>query len=149
MQVTLKPLGPAERERVLQLQVRRSQQGFVATNADSIEEAEDGDHCVPLAIYDADVAVGFAMYALDPDDGNFWIYLLMVDQRYQRLGYGRKALDELLKLMSKLPGCSQVTLSVAPGNDVAMELYRQMGFRESGEIIGGEIVFRRDLSVAD
>lgn len=117
----------------------------MATNADSIDEAEDGDHCVPLAIYDADVAVGFAMYALDPDDGNYWIYRLMVDQRYQRLGYGRKALDELLKLMSRLPGCSQVTLSVAPGNDVAMELYRQMGFRESGEVIGGEIVFRRSM----
>lgn len=145
MHVTLKPLGPAEREKVLELQVRRSQKAFVATNADSIEEAEDGDHCVPLAIYDADVAVGFAMYALDPDDGNYWIYRLMVDQRYQRLGYGREALNELLKLMSKLPGCSHVTLSVVPKNEAAMTLYRQMGFCESGEIIGGEVVFRRSL----
>lgn len=145
MQIVLKPLGAAEREKVLELKVRRSQQAFVASNAESIEEAEDGDHCVPLAIYDADVPVGFAMYALDPDDGNYWIYRLMIDQRYQRLGYGRQALIELLKVMSQLPGCSHVTLGVLPENEAAIALYRSLGFRETGQIIGGEIVLRRNV----
>lgn len=145
MQIVLKPLGTAEREKVIELEVRRSQQAFVASNAESIEEAEDGDHCVPLAIYDADVPVGFAMYALDQDDGNYWIYRLMIDQRYQRLGYGREALIELLKVMSQLPGCNHVTLGVLPENDTAIGLYRSLGFRETGQIIGGEIILRRNV----
>jgi len=146
MIITLRPLDDAERAKMLELQVAPAQQDFVASNEDSIEEADDGDHCVPFAIYADDRPVGFTMYALDPDDGNYWIYRLMIDQRYQRLGYGRKALVEMLKLMSKLPGCSHVTLSVVPENETAMALYRQTGFRATGEIIGGEVVFRHDLS---
>lgn len=146
MTITLRPLDEAERAIMLELQVAPAQQDFVASNEDSIDEADDGDHCVPFAIYADDQPVGFTMYALDPDDGNYWIYRLMIDQRYQRLGYGRKALLEMLKLMSKLPGCSHVTLSVVPENETAMALYRQTGFRATGEIIGGEVVFRHDLS---
>ncbi|WP_395449831.1 GNAT family N-acetyltransferase [Aminobacter sp. UC22_36] len=146
MTITLRPLDDAERARMLELQVAPAQQDFVASNQDSIEEADDGDDCVPLAIYAGDEPVGFAMYALDPDDGNHWIYRLMIDQRFQRRGHGRTALLELLKLMSRLPGCSHVTLGVVPQNEAAMALYRSTGFRATGEIIGGEVVFRHDLS---
>jgi diamine N-acetyltransferase len=145
MPIMLKPLGAAERAKVLELEVFPSQLEFIASNAKSIEEADEGDHCVPLAIYADDEPVGFAMYALDPDDGNYWIYRLMIDQRHQRHGYGRKALVELLKTMSQLPGCSHVTLGVQPENEGALNLYRSEGFRETGQIIGGEIVLRRDV----
>ncbi|AMS40648.1 GNAT family N-acetyltransferase [Aminobacter sp. NyZ550] len=146
MTITLRPLNDAERATMLELHVAPAQQDFVASNEESIEEADDGDHCVPFAIYADDLPVGFTMYALDPDDGNYWIYRLMIDQRYQRLGYGRKALLEMLKLMATLPGCGHVTLSVVPENEMAMALYREVGFRATGEIIGGEVVFRHDLS---
>jgi diamine N-acetyltransferase len=146
MTITLRPLDDAERATMLELQVAPAQQGFVASNQDSIDEADDGDHCVPLAIYAGNEPVGFAMHALDPDDGNHWIYRLMIDQRFQRRGYGRAALLELLRLMSVLPGCSHVTLSVVPDNETAMAFYRAAGFQATGEIIGGEIVFRHDLS---
>ncbi|GAA2831961.1 diamine N-acetyltransferase [Aminobacter aminovorans] len=145
MIITLRPLDDTERARMLELQVSPAQQDFVASNEDSIEEADDGNHCVPFAIYADDQPVGFTMYALDPDDGNYWIYRLMIDQRHQRRGYGREALLEMLKLMSKLPGCDHVTLSVVPENETAMALYRQTGFHPTGEIIGGEVVFRHDM----
>ncbi|MRX35129.1 GNAT family N-acetyltransferase [Aminobacter sp. MDW-2] len=146
MTITLRPLNDAERATMLELQVAPAQQNFVASNEDSIEEADAGHHCAPFAIYADDLPVGYTMYALDPDDGNYWIYRLMIDQRYQRLGYGRKALLEMLKLMSKLPSCGHVTLSVVPENEMAMALYREVGFRATGEVIGGEVVFRHDLS---
>jgi len=132
---------------MLELEVAPAQQDFVASNEDSIEEADDGDHCVPFAIYADNQPVGFTMYALDPDDDNYWIYRLMIDQRYQRRGYGRQALLQMLKLMATLPGCGHVTLSVVPDNETAMALYRAVGFRATGEIIGGEVVFRHDLSI--
>lgn len=147
MTITLRPLDATERARMLELEVAPAQQGFVASNEESIEEADDGDHCVPLAIYADNQPVGFTMYALDPDDDNYWIYRLMIDQRYQRRGYGRQALLEMLKLMATLPGCGHVTLSVVPENETAMALYRAVGFRATGEIIGGEVVFRYNLSV--
>jgi diamine N-acetyltransferase len=130
-----------------ELEVAPAQQGVDAANEEPVAKADDGDHCVPLAIYAEDRPVGFVLYARDPDDGDCWIHQLKIDKRYQRRGNGRMALVEMLKLMSTLPGCDHVCLGVAAGNEMAMVLYRQMGFDMTGEIIGGEVVFRRDLSV--
>ncbi|OCP38696.1 GNAT family N-acetyltransferase [Ensifer sp. LC163] len=89
--------------------------------------------------------VGFAMYALDPDDGNHWIYRLMIDARNQGKGFGRKALAAVVETMATIPGCDAIYLGVYPDNTRAHALYRRFGFRETGQIIGGETVLRLDL----
>ena len=77
MTVVLKSLGEAEREAVIALDVGDDQDDFVATNAESLEEADENPACVPLGVFSGDEPVviddlvGFAMYALDGDDGNW------------------------------------------------------------------------------
>ena len=99
MTVVLKSLGEAEREAVIALDVGDDQDDFVATNAESLEEADENPACVPLGVFSGDEPVviddlvGFAMYALDGDDGNWWIYRLMIDKRFQKRGFGRAALS--------------------------------------------------------
>jgi diamine N-acetyltransferase len=138
--VHLEPITAANRAQLVALSVTAEQRDFVATNADSLREADGNPACFPFAIaVDASV-VGFAMYALDPDDGNYWIYRLMIDQRHQHRGIGRAALAELIALMSALPNCPRIVLGVEPGNGAARALYESAGFVATGEVIGGETV---------
>ena len=142
MTVVLKSLGEAEREAVVALEVADDQEDFVATNAESLEEADENPACVPLGVFSGDEPVviddlvGFAMYALDGDDGNWWIYRLMIDKRFQKRGLGRAALRAVVERMSAIPGCDAVYLGVYPENEAAANLYRQEGFRETGQILG-------------
>ena len=138
--VRLEPITPANRAQLVALSVAAEQRDFVATNADSLCEADGNQACFPFAIAVDGSVVGFAMYALDPDDGNYWIYRLMIDQRHQHRGIGRAALAELIALMSALPNCPRIVLGVEPGNSAARALYESAGFVATGEVIGGEAV---------
>lgn len=97
---------------------------------------------MPLAIYAGEAMVGFAMYALDADDGHYWIYRLMIDAGQQGKGYGRAAMRLLLDRLRAIPDCDDVTISYEPENQVARKLYAGLGFRETGEMISGEVVAR-------
>ncbi len=77
-------------------------------------------------------AAGFAMAALDSDDGNQWIYRFMIDQRFQGQGYGAKALDLLIGQIFEETGCPRIMLGVKPDNTTAIALYQRAGFRPAG-----------------
>ena len=85
------------------------------------------------------------MYPLDPDDGNYWLYRLMIDARFQGRGYGAAAMQAIVALMRALPGCSSIVLGVEPANVRAASLYRHAGFRERGDSIEGETVMVHPL----
>lgn len=143
--VTVGRLKPGEHGDVLLLRPHSHQLDYVATNEESLEEAEENPACVPLIIRAQGEPVGFAMYALDEDDGNYWIYRLMIDARFQGKGYGRAALASIVAALSELPQCTCVVLGVKPENDRARRLYERAGFRATGDVIDGEIVMRYDL----
>lgn len=143
--VTVEKIHPDERECVRSLRVHPYQSSFVASNEDSLEEADDNPACVPLIIRAGSEPVGFAMYALDEDDGNYWIYRLMIDARFQGKGYGRTALVQILKMLGEQSGCSCVVLGVKPGNVSARDLYESVGFRATGDIIDDEIVLKYEF----
>lgn len=145
MTVVVRPLGAAEHQAVAALTVADDQDDFVATNAESLEEAAKNSACVPLGIFAGDQPVGFAMYTLDADDGNWWIYRLMIDQRFQKRGYGRAGLRAVVERMSAIPGCDAIYLGVVQENSAAAAFYRQEGFRETGQILGDETVMCLEL----
>lgn len=82
------------------------------------------------------------MYALDEDDGNYWIYRLMIDARFQGKGYGRAALIKIIEILSETPHCTCIMLGVDPANHLARRLYEGVGFRDTGVVIDGEIAMR-------
>jgi diamine N-acetyltransferase len=139
--VTVAPLRPEERDLAQALAVHPDHARFVATNRASLDEAAHGGHCVPMLVRAGGAPVGFAMHALDPDDGQRWIYRLMIDARFQRRGLGRAALAALLDHLAHEP---RVVIGVHPDNHPALGLYRQAGFRPTGETIGGETILARD-----
>jgi diamine N-acetyltransferase len=112
----------------------------------TIAESEVEPSFVPLAIYAGDKVVGFAMYGLDPDDGKYWIYRLMIDVDYQGKGYGKAALKELVKMISRLPDSNEIYAGYKPWNNVAAGLFGELGFERTGEMLSGEFITRLNVT---
>ncbi|SMF80228.1 diamine N-acetyltransferase [Paenibacillus uliginis N3/975] len=145
--IDLKLITDENKEECLLLRPQKFQERFVASNANSLKKAEQEPTSRPYGIYAENVMVGFALFdeELYPDDGYFWICRFMIDERYQRKGYGRAALGEILRKMKSHPTCTKIRISHVPDNSVVNHLYKQFGFVETGEEIDGETVL--DLMV--
>ena len=139
----------------LRVTPEQDEKGFVAPNAYSVMEAfavrEDGYTALPFGLYEAGRPVGFLMIGYgtigDADEpkvarGNYSIWRLMIDARFQGQGLGKRAVEAALSYIRTWP-CGKADccwLSYDPDNTGARALYTRMGFRENGETDGDEIV---------
>ena len=136
----------------IRLEVEEAQQHFVASNTVSLAQAYvalvNGD-CVPMpfAIHNDSDMVGFIMLSYNKEKppaskGSYYIWRLMIDRHYQKMGYGRQAMARALDLVRTYPlgEAEEVTLSYEPDNHIARKLYASLGFRERDELDEGEQV---------
>ena len=145
-EVELREINMENFRECIRLSVGDEQRNFVASNTYSLAEAKADGVSVPLAVYSGDVLVGFTMYCFDDKSKIGYIDRLMIDKKYQRQGYGRAAMVEVINRLRNTPGCDRLRISYCPGNAIAEALYNSLGFRPTGEIDGGEIVAVYDLS---
>ncbi len=88
--------------------------------------------------------VGFVMYGYDPDDDIWGMCRLMIDNRFQKKGYGRSALRMLLGVMKERHGHILFFTNAVPQNDIAIKMYEDEGFKKTGEIDEGKVVLAID-----
>ena len=132
--------------KVIRLEVDESQQDFVTSNAFSLSQAYVMPECRPLAIYNGMSPVGFAMYALDRDENEYWVYRLMIDKNHQRKGFGREAMRLLIEHIKKeAPDRDRLFISFEPTNEGAKRLYTSLGFVPDNREVDGETVYRLNL----
>ena len=98
----------------------------------------------PLAIYAGAEVVGYVMWAVDPEDGSYWIGGLVIDADRQGEGNARAAIATLLARFRNA-GAVEAALSYQPENRRARALYTSLGFRATHERAEGEIVARMAL----
>jgi diamine N-acetyltransferase len=138
--IRLAPVTEANRALVLALQLSPDQIDFVASNADSLEEAEQDSDARPRVVMMEDRVVGFLMYEAPDDDDEARIYRFMIDRTYQGRGYGRAALRQALDEIRGLGHVRHVSICYAPENEGARHLYRSAGFVEQGLDEDGEMI---------
>ncbi len=133
---------------VCALEVRADQRDFVApvTRYLALCAYDDGPWH-PLVLRADGRTVGFVMEAIDPTDGSFWIGGLVVDAAEQGRGVGRAAVSELVA-RARARGCLAAALSYDASNVAARALYASLGFVETGETEGDELVARLTLASA-
>ena len=127
---------------VIELKVNDKQRDFVLENSISIAQSKVQPECIPLAIYNDETLVGFLMYCVDRDDGNYWIYRFMIDKNFQRNGYGKKAMEILLSEIKKDKNHNKIILDVKKESVEAVELYKSFGFIFTGEVFGTSHVMK-------
>lgn len=89
-----------------------------------------GDHL--LVVDGGDTLRGYVL-ATPPHRACSWILSLVVSQDLRGNGVGRELMTEMLRQL-RGEGAREVLLTVDPGNDTAMVLYRHLGFVPFGRL---------------
>ncbi|UCI10081.1 GNAT family N-acetyltransferase [Mesorhizobium sp. B1-1-8] len=143
--VLLEPVGEGNRSAVLDLELMPEQQGFVASNAESLEEARQDDEAIARAVVATGRVVGFLMYSAPEDDDEATIYRFMIDRREQGKGLGRAAITRLLEEIGRLEHVRRISICYEPANLAARRLYASFGFVEKGLDEENEMIAVREL----
>ncbi|EOH88663.1 GNAT family N-acetyltransferase [Enterococcus pallens] len=132
MDLVIQPVNEKNWRQVVQLQVQPTQQDFIESNAQSLLEAayDYSLHWHPLALYDADSLVGFAMIGA-LQEKSMWLDRVMIDQQFQGHGYGRQFIPLLLDYMQKTYDVERVYLSAHEENEKIFAYYEKLGFIDS------------------
>ena len=140
--VELVQLGPETRGACIDLRVGADQWKFVAPVPHYLALCEQADSpWEPRAVVASSRVVGFVMKGVDPADASYWIGGLMISAEDQGRGYGRATVESMIA-EATAAGHPSAALSYQPDNTTARDLYRSVGFIETGEIQDDEVVAR-------
>ncbi|MFT9600277.1 GNAT family N-acetyltransferase [Mesobacillus sp.] len=105
----------------------------MASNLYSIAEVQFLDQFKTSGIFEGEQMVGFAMYGIDPDDNNYWIYRLMIDELHQGKGFGTAAVKLVVEEIKRMNtnGIPTIMIGYNQENDGARATYKKVGFAET------------------
>jgi len=133
--VTLKEIDGNNFNEIISLRVEK----YCASNLYSLAQAKVFPDAIPLAIYNDDIPVGFIMYGIEPRDNNeYWIDRIMIDEKHQKNGFGKKALELIIDKIKQDKTHNKIKISTNPENSIAIELYKKLGFNETVKLHGDE-----------
>ena len=148
--VSLRLLSESDREAVDALRVAPGQERYVSGVAESLRAAAEypGARALYWVIHDDDTPVGFVMIADEvegPDYTPHYLWKLLIDERYQRQGFGTATLDLIVEYFRGRPGVEVLTTSAGQGDGSPIAFYERYGFEQTGEVSDGEVVLRLQL----
>jgi len=127
-----------------------TQKKMVADNAVSIAQAHFSDCAWFRGIYLDDEPIGFIMTAntnekyKGEDLPGSYLWRFMITSKYQRKGYGTKAIKLLEDELKKL-GVKEILASCVISDDSAEKFYLSTGFISTGTINGKELLYKKEL----
>lgn len=147
-EVTLREITKENLSDILRLKVAPLQEQFVASNSVSLAEA----HFEPQlpwfrAVYAGETPIGFLMLEYNAEEQFYGLWRFMIDEQYQKHGYGRKALELLFAHVKTLPRADAIYTSCVPAEGGPGSFYEKMGFvyTGDGDEEDGELYMRREL----
>jgi diamine N-acetyltransferase len=148
-QISLREITRESVRTILRLKVSPEQENFVASNAISIAEAYfDRERAWFRAIYADTTPVGFLMLYDDPAQPLYYLWRFLIDERYQGMGFGYRALELLIEHVQQRPNATKLSLSYVPEAGNASPFYAKLGFVETGVEHDGELEMELNLNDA-
>ncbi|MGE7997758.1 N-acetyltransferase family protein [Lysinibacillus sp. NPDC093190] len=149
----IRDITALNKEEILALRIADNQQNFIESTKQCLAEAATDKRFIPVGLYRADIAVGFAMYGVFPHKDNtqrVWLDRYFIDERYQHKGLGKYFLQQLIHYLVAKYSCQNIYLSVYDNNIIAIELYKKFGFVFNGELDDkGEKVMVKEVHAHD
>ncbi len=143
--VTLRRITGETLEDVLALKVGEAQKAFVASNERSIAEAHFDEGAWFRAAYADDTPVGFVLLHDESlcesprEKGYFYLWRLMIDQRFQRMGFGSRTLRLVIAHAKTRPDVEKLHTSWRQEEGNAGAFYEKLGFKKTGIDDAGEV----------
>ncbi len=149
MSLKIKDINNINYKEAIKLTVKSHQVSFIETVEESLLEARELSLWRPVAIYDNDKIIGFAMYGLWKEKdfpGRVWLDRFMIGKDFQGKGYGKKSLEIVLDKIFNDYKCNEIYLSIYDNNILAIDLYKKFGFKFTGDLdINGELVMKLEV----
>jgi GNAT superfamily N-acetyltransferase len=157
--VTLQEITGENREAVLALRVAPGQEQFVSSVRDSLAEAAEYPQAKPwyraiFASGESAGPVGFVMVSWNAEPqppeivARWFLWKLLIDQRYQGRGYGAAVVRHIAELV-RAEGATELLTSYVPGDGGPAGFYQRLGFEPTGELDeDGEVIIRLGLPSA-
>jgi diamine N-acetyltransferase len=149
--VLLRPISESNREAIEALRVSPAQEQFVSGVAESLlEAAEEPDgHALYWAVYADETPIGFVMISDEvgsPEYIPHYLWKLLIDERYQRRGFGTATLDLIVEYFRGRPGVGVLWTSAGQGDGSPITFYERYGFKQTGDIVfDNEVLLRLEL----
>jgi diamine N-acetyltransferase len=137
--VDLRPLSEENVMAVIKLNVAEDQKDYVAPNSVSIAQAAHTTDRWERAIYADDVPIGYVLLSENRDKPRYYLWRYMIDQRYQRMGFGQTAMLQVIEYTRTLPKATEMFLSYVPGDGGPRPFYARLGFQDTGREEDGEL----------
>ena len=149
--------GEGDRASVMRLRLGPGQDRYLDSMADIFAEADQEQRAMPhpWAVHDAATGelVGFVMisdnipHPMDEDlVGPYYLWKLLIDERFQRRGYGAATLDAVVDYLATRPGADVLYTSCTDGPGSPRGFYLRYGFADTRRIMWGENVLALDLT---
>jgi diamine N-acetyltransferase len=148
-QITLRPATEENRAALEALRVPEDQLGFINSVADAFREAEEepDGRAIQFGLYDGETLVGFVMLSDEVGNPSYvahFLWKLLIDEQFQRQGYGTAALD-LVAGYFRTRGVDTMWTSASEGAGGPIPFYERYGFVRQGKTSWGEVMLRLDL----
>ncbi len=131
--VELRKITKENYEGILSLQVSKEQRSFVPTVTEALAQAwVYYDTAYPFAVYADGIPVGFIMLGYYEEKAQYTVWKFLIDERYQRRGYGKAALCLAIERLREKFNAQEVYLGCAHENCAAERLYASVGFARTG-----------------
>lgn len=131
--VELRKITKENYKAVLALCVSDAQKAFVPTVAEALAQAwAYRDTAFPFAVYADGEPIGFIMLGYYEVRDQYTVWKFLIDEHYQRRGYGREALRLAVKWLRETFCVREVFLGCAHANRAAESLYVSAGFVRTG-----------------
>ncbi|KAG0254892.1 hypothetical protein BG011_005453 [Mortierella polycephala] len=153
--ITLREIGKRNWRDIVDLTITESQAPLLSSNARSLCESHYSADAWVRGIYADDTPVGFLMMSIAPEVEWYAVWRFMIDQRYQAMGFGRKAIQlAIAYVKDNYPEADMIrAMSAGPegkkgvsAKDSPYRFYTRLGWKEISEDgEGGEVVLGLDL----
>lgn len=130
-----------------EIKVAKEQEDLLIPNVVSIAHSKYEPSLKTVAIYFQGSVVGFAMYNTVKEElDSYWIWRIMVDERYQGRGIGEAATRLIIEEMKGLENCERIAVAYVAHNNGAAKLYEKLGFTHRGDRFGKEVAVILDIN---
>ncbi|WP_167553169.1 GNAT family N-acetyltransferase [Evansella clarkii] len=151
-QISIQELTVKNLYKCLELKLAEDQVDRIAPNVYSIAESKVDPNLTPYAIHLDEEVIGFVMTENDPneiEERKYWIPRFMIDLSFQRKGYGKEAMQQVIDMLKKNDDCHYIGLSTEPDNYSAIRFYESLGFINTGELLEeSEVILILNVSTA-
>lgn len=122
-------------DQVLNLEVAPKDQRRVASVEYSLAQAwlyRDSEDLFPYAVKSGQLTVGFLLLSYQHMENSYYIWRLLIDQKYQNQSFGKEVIRQVLQRARDDQQCHKVTVNYVIGNHKMRYILEKFGFQPVG-----------------